>query len=144
MHARMALQRFADLVSPPLVHAPATADIEARRAMARFAKKAVGRKQQRTKKAQPKKKASDKYVGAVKLFKLFVKDALRSYAAEDGAFLLTEGQKSPARYFTAETVREKLTEENSELLKRPGMGVNLLACNVEAGLRSPIPKRKQS
>jgi hypothetical protein len=83
-------------------------------------------------KKQPKREG--KYVGAVLLWKIFLKDAMRSYASQDGSFLLTEG-KPAAKYFTVKTVRTKLSEQTSELVKRPGMGANLLAANIEAGLQ---------
>ncbi|CAE8629391.1 unnamed protein product, partial [Polarella glacialis] len=74
-----------------------------------------------------------KYVKAVPLFKLFLKWGLRSYANKDGCMLFTDSGE-PSKYFTVKSVRDMLTEDSSECVRRPATGVNLAAGTIEGGL----------
>jgi hypothetical protein len=74
-----------------------------------------------------------KWIKSVALYKLFLKSKLRSYADETGSMLLCE-QKAPQKVLTVKNVREDLSAETSELIKRPAMGVNLAAATMASGL----------
>ena len=81
-----------------------------------------------------KKKADKKYVKAVPVFKLFTKAKLRSYADSNGCLLLCGEQgTAPAKHFKIKEVREQLSSENSELVNRPAMGINLTAATISGG-----------
>ena len=81
-----------------------------------------------------KKEADKKYVKAVPVFKLFTKAKLRSYADSNGCLLLCGEQgTAPAKHFKIKEVREQLSSENSELVNRPAMGINLTAATISGG-----------
>jgi hypothetical protein len=86
------------------------------------------------------KGTTSQYVKKVDLYKLPTKWFLRAYADESGNMLMTQGAK-PSKYFTADAVRNMLDGDCSELARRPGMGFNLAACTMEAGLDVLEPLR---
>ena len=77
--------------------------------------------------------SSSKYIKKVDWHKLLVKSVLRSYSSESGDMMFTDNA-SARKFFTLEKTREFIDATTSELVRRPGMGVNLAACNVDNGL----------
>ena len=70
-----------------------------------------------------------KYVKKVDHYKFIMKWALRSYANVDGQILFTNGCKA-SKHFTEETLRDMIDGENSELVRRLGMGVSLASGKI--------------
>ena len=79
--------------------------------------------------------APSKYIKKVDHYKLLLKWSLRSYANVDGQVLFTNGM-TPSKYYTESNLREILDSENSELIRRLGLGVSLSSGNVLSGLEA--------
>ena len=94
----------------------------------KFGKQAPSKK---TKQTGGKKNA--KYIKPCDLWKLWGKWTMRSYPDDDGRMLLTSGE-DPDKFFKVEGVRETLGEDISECVRRPPMGINLVASAMEGGI----------
>ena len=77
-------------------------------------------------------KGKKSFVGGVVLYQLFLKAMVRSWSDVNGCLLLTNGE-APASFFTLDKLKEILDHQNSEIAKRPAMGINLCSCNMEGG-----------
>ena len=90
-------------------------------------------------KSEKKEKKSDdrakggKRITAVKEWNLTTKALLRAFPDEFGCVLKTGG-KSVKKALAPQSLREKLDPESSELIRRPGVGLNLAAASMSAGL----------
>ena len=90
-------------------------------------------------KSDKKEKKSDdrakggKRINAVKEWNHATKALLRAFPDESGCMLKTGG-KSVKKALAPQCLREKLDPESSELIRRPGMGLNLAAASMSAGL----------
>lgn len=65
----------------------------------------------------------------------FSKWILRARPDVHGRFLMTKGE-FPGHYFTEDVLRELLSQNNSEMVRRVGMGVNLAASTIQSGLEA--------
>ncbi|CAE7253471.1 unnamed protein product [Symbiodinium sp. CCMP2456] len=74
-----------------------------------------------------------KRVTAVKEWNLATKALMRAFPDESGCMIKTGG-KSVKKALAPQNLREKLDPDSSELIRRPGMGLNLAAASMSAGL----------
>ena len=79
------------------------------------------------------KDSDPNYVHAVPLHKWAIKQYLRCYPGEAGEMLLPKDIKA-TKFFTQKNFLDKLSAEDSELLRRPWMGTNLHAATMQSGV----------
>ena len=84
------------------------------------------------------KKVFDKSkLRCVNVWDLLTKKVLKAYPDKNGSMLRSQSL-STKQFFKVESLRDLISEENSELVARPPMGMNLVCASVETGLDALI------
>lgn len=70
----------------------------------------------------------------VEPYLLFAKHSLRPYVDAEGCPFYLPRDKDESAYLKPKNITEMLSEDNSELVKRPGFGISMLSASVGSGL----------
>ncbi|CAE7546135.1 unnamed protein product, partial [Symbiodinium sp. CCMP2456] len=84
-------------------------------------------------KKQDERAKAGKRITAAKEWNLPTKAMVRAFPDESGCMLKTGG-KSVKKALAPGQLRDRLDSDSSELIRRPGMGLNLAAASISAGL----------
>ena len=93
----------------------------------------AGSKFEKKDKKQDERAKSSKRITAVKEWNLPTKAMVRAFPDESGCMLKTGG-RSVKKALAPGQFRDRLDSDSSELVRRPGMGLNLAAASMSAGL----------
>lgn len=93
----------------------------------------AGSKFDKKDKKQDERAKAGKRITAAKEWNLPTKAMVRAFPDESGCMLKTGG-KSVKKALAPGQLRDRLDSDSSELIRRPGMGLNLAAASISAGL----------